>query len=83
VVRTLLISISEFKLTGIYRLPPDKVGMIVDSGHDFPGEIRERLLEYGEAMWMFREQPHCQTTRALNLYYGEHRECVSGQQRNP
>jgi len=51
--------------------------MIVDRGHDFPADIRRRLLEYGEAMWMFREQPHRPTTRALNLYYGEHRECVS------
>lgn len=55
-------------------LPPDKIGMVVDSGYDFPGKIQERLLEYGEGMWMFREQPHCQTTRALNLYYGEHRD---------
>lgn len=55
-------------------LPPNKIGMVVDRGHDFPGDIREKLLEYGEAMWMFREQFHRPTTRALNLYYGEHRD---------
>ena len=54
-------------------MPPNKIGMVVDRGHDFPEDIREKLLEYGEAMWMFREQFHRPTTRALNLYYGEHR----------
>lgn len=48
--------------------------MVVDKGYDFPDEIREKLLDYGEAMWMFRDQPQCLTTRALNLYYGDHRE---------
>ncbi len=50
--------------------------MVVDRGYDFPEEIREKLLAYGEAMWVFRDQPHRLTTRALNLYYGERRECV-------
>jgi len=54
--------------------PSCKVGMVVDRGFDFPGEVGEKLLAYGEEMWMFREQPHCRTTRALNLYYGEHRD---------
>lgn len=68
---------SWFPQTGLYernRLPPEKIGMVVDKGYDFPDEIREKLLDYGEAMWMFRDQPQTLTTRALNLYYGDHRE---------
>jgi len=47
--------------------------MIVDKGYDFPEAIEKRLLEYGKEMWMFREQPHLGTTRALNSYRGEYR----------
>jgi hypothetical protein len=48
--------------------------MIVDRGYDFPKEIEEKLLSYGEDMWLFRDQPGCPTTRALNSYYGDHRK---------
>lgn len=48
--------------------------MIVDSGHDFPKEIKEKLLGYGEDMWLFRNQPGCPTTRALNSYRGDYRK---------
>lgn len=75
-VRTLVIETARCNIEYNPRLPPNEIGMIVDRGHDFPADTRERLLEYGEAMWMFRDQPHRPTTRALNLYYGEHRECV-------
>ncbi|KAF8164977.1 Ribokinase-like protein [Crassisporium funariophilum] len=54
-------------------LPPDRLGMIVDRGHDFSPLIEAKLLEYGQEMWMFRDQPLCGTTRALNSYRGEHR----------
>ncbi|KAF8901708.1 Ribokinase-like protein [Gymnopilus junonius] len=52
-------------------LPPPQIGMIVDKGTDFPNSIHERLLRYGNEMWMFRDQPHCGTTRAINSYRGE------------
>ncbi|KAJ3556052.1 hypothetical protein NP233_g12066 [Leucocoprinus birnbaumii] len=55
-------------------LAPDNVGMIVDKGYDFPTEIQEEMLRYGEAMWAFREQPHHRTTRILNSFYGERTE---------
>ncbi|KAF5321091.1 hypothetical protein D9619_000958 [Psilocybe cf. subviscida] len=54
-------------------LPPNRLGMIIDEGHDFPSSIKEQLLRYGEDMWMFRKQPGRQTTRALNSYRGETR----------
>ncbi|PPQ95513.1 hypothetical protein CVT26_008541 [Gymnopilus dilepis] len=54
-------------------LPPSKIGMIVDKGSDFPEEIHQKLLQYGHEMWMFRDQPHRGTTRAVNSYRGEHR----------
>lgn len=47
--------------------------MIVDKGHDFPGLIEASLVRYGQEMWMFREQSHHATTRALNSYKGEDR----------
>jgi hypothetical protein len=50
------------------RLPAEKVGMVVDKGHDFPKDIEEKLIEYGRDMWLFREQPDRGTTRAINSY---------------
>ncbi|KAJ3824288.1 Ribokinase-like protein [Lentinula raphanica] len=54
-------------------LSPEQVGMIVDKGYDFPSEIEDKLKTYGEDMWFFRPQKEAQTTRALNLYAGDHR----------
>ncbi|TBU48442.1 Ribokinase-like protein [Dichomitus squalens] len=54
-------------------LPPSKVGMIVDRGHDFPGHIQEAFDAYGPDMWLYRDDPTRGTTRALNAYRGEHR----------
>ncbi|KAF7776378.1 hypothetical protein Agabi119p4_4771 [Agaricus bisporus var. burnettii] len=54
-------------------LPPGRIGMIVDKGYDFPKEIEEKLLGYGEDMWLFRDQPDHPTTRALNSYHGDYR----------
>lgn len=48
--------------------------MIVDKGYDFPKEIEEKLLGYGEEMWLFRDQPDHPTTRALNSYHGDYRK---------
>jgi len=54
-------------------LPPNKVGMIVDRGHDFPGDIQAALEHYGPDMWLFRDNPDAVTTRAVNIYQGDHR----------
>lgn len=58
---------------GTFRLPPNKVGMIVDRGHDFPGDIQTALEHYGPDMWLFRDNPDAVTTRAVNIYQGDHR----------
>ncbi|GAA5958664.1 hypothetical protein JCM8115_000317 [Rhodotorula mucilaginosa] len=55
-------------------LPPNRVGILVDRGYDWPKDLDEELAAYGSEMWVFREQPDHPTTRALNLYTGEHRE---------
>lgn len=55
------------------RLPPDKVGMIIDRGTDFPVHIQKKLDVYGQDMWLFRDHIDCGTTRALNSYKGEQR----------
>lgn len=54
-------------------LPAQEVGILVDRGYDWPKELEERLNSYGDAMWVYRDQPAHPTTRALNLYTGEHR----------
>jgi len=50
--------------------------MIVDKGVDFPQELDAALKTYGESMWFFRQEPGVTTTRGLNTYTGDHRECV-------
>ncbi|KAK2466525.1 hypothetical protein APHAL10511_002167 [Amanita phalloides] len=55
-------------------LSADKLGMVVDKGHDFPTNIYSALIGYGEEMWLFRNREDGITTRALNSYRGEHRE---------
>ncbi|KAF9485382.1 Ribokinase-like protein [Pholiota conissans] len=52
-------------------LPPTEIGMIVDRGYDFPTDIQQNLLNYGDEMWLFRDNPLRTTTRALNSYCGE------------
>ena len=54
-------------------LPANRVGILVDRGYDWPDDLDEELAAYGSEMWVFREQPDHPTTRALNLYTGEHR----------
>lgn len=54
-------------------LPANRVGILVDRGYDWPKDLDEELAAYGSEMWVFREQPDHPTTRALNLYTGEHR----------
>ena len=54
-------------------LPPNKIGMIVDRGSDFPPEIQKSLDAYGESMWLFRDDASRTTTRAVNSYRGDHR----------
>ncbi|BGP40466.1 hypothetical protein JCM10449v2_004428 [Rhodotorula kratochvilovae] len=55
-------------------LPPTRLGIVVDRGSDWPDKVEEELRAYGEEMWEFREKPGEPTTRALNLYTGEHRD---------
>jgi len=54
-------------------LDPTDVGIVVDRGHDFPSHIQTRLESYGSDMWLFRDNPTCGTTTALNHYRGDHR----------
>ncbi|CCA67241.1 hypothetical protein PIIN_01074 [Serendipita indica DSM 11827] len=42
-------------------------------GFDFQSSVLEQLSEYGRDMWIYREHADRGTTRALNLYRGEHR----------
>ncbi|KAJ7507564.1 Ribokinase-like protein [Mycena galericulata] len=51
-------------------LPPSQVGMIIDRGSDFPPSMESKLAEFGDDMWVYRNQP-AGTTRALNTYRGE------------
>ncbi|GAA5862695.1 hypothetical protein JCM8547_003515 [Rhodosporidiobolus lusitaniae] len=55
-------------------LPPTRVGILVDRGNDWPKEVEEELGQYGRKMWIMRDKPDEPTTRALNLYTGEHRD---------
>ena len=61
----------------IYRLPPSKIGMIVDRGSDFPLHVQQELHRYGENMWLFRDHPERKTTTAVNIYRGDYRGYVS------
>jgi len=47
--------------------------MIVDRGHDFPSDIQTALDHFGPDMWLFRDNPDAATTRAVNIYQGDHR----------
>lgn len=53
-------------------LSAQDIGMIVDKGADFSGDLEEKLLSFGKDMWYFRprEGP---TTRAVNKYIGQNR----------
>jgi len=55
----------------IHRLSPSKIGMIVDRGNDFPIHVQQELDLYGEKMWLFRDHPERETTRAVNIYHGD------------
>jgi hypothetical protein len=54
------------------RLQPSQVGMIIDRGSDFPPAMERTLAQFGEEMWLYRDQP-VGTTRALNTYRGDRR----------
>jgi hypothetical protein len=60
----------------LFRLPSDRLGMIIDKGHDFPQNFQKELEALGPEMWMMRDQPGRGTTRALNSYRGQHRRLV-------
>jgi hypothetical protein len=50
--------------------------MVVDQGHDFPPEVRDKLNTFGSDMWLYRQHDG-ETTRALNSYLGEVRGFVT------
>ncbi|OSX60360.1 hypothetical protein POSPLADRAFT_1147632 [Postia placenta MAD-698-R-SB12] len=54
-------------------LPAEKVGMIIDRGHDFPEDIQKKLDTYGTDTWLYRDDQQRVTTRALNSYRGDYR----------
>lgn len=67
-----LVQWSDHRLNS-HRLPPPKVGMIIDRGHDFPEHIQQALDAYGADIWLYRDDTSRSTTRAVNIYRGEHR----------
>lgn len=56
-------------------LPPDRCGMIIDRGEDFPEAFEKELNAYGEGMIWFRPRAG-KTTRAINIYSGGQIGCV-------
>ncbi|KAI0676919.1 Ribokinase-like protein [Trametes maxima] len=52
-------------------LSPSKVGVIIDRGNDFPPHIQNALDAFGTDMWLFRDDPSRETTKAINAYRGE------------
>ncbi|KAL8278719.1 hypothetical protein RQP46_008788 [Phenoliferia psychrophenolica] len=62
-------------------LPPTALGIVVDRGNDFPQAAQDELDKMGSQMWSFRQQDR-PTTRALNLYTGEHRDFKYLNERN-
>ncbi|GAA5925844.1 Mak32p [Sporobolomyces koalae] len=54
-------------------LPANRVGILVDRGTDWDPQVEDKLNEFGPAMWIFRDKDG-ETTKALNLYTGEHRD---------
>lgn len=55
-------------------LAPDRVGIVVDRGNDWRSmpDVETKLDEFGRAMWVYRDKEG-ETTKALNLYTGQHR----------
>jgi hypothetical protein len=67
-----------------YRLPPSSVLMTVDRGSDFSAKEQKAMdifarsngdLKGGHSLWRYRNRPEG-TTRAVNIYRGEHRGSV-------
>ncbi|GAA5893646.1 Mak32p [Sporobolomyces salmoneus] len=55
-------------------LPPTRVGILVDKGNDWEEmNVESKLNEFGKEMWIYRDKEG-ETTKALNLYTGEHRD---------
>lgn len=50
--------------------------MVIDRGNDFPRSIQTKLDSYGSDMWLFRDHSDIGTTRAMNIYKGDHRRLV-------
>ncbi|GAA6012021.1 hypothetical protein JCM11491_000138 [Sporobolomyces phaffii] len=54
-------------------LEPEQVGILVDRGHDWDPQVEAQLDAFGRSMWIYRDKAG-ETTKALNLYTGEHRD---------
>ena len=54
-------------------LRADQLCLIVDRGSDWDERVQRELEAFGKDMWLFRNNPEKPTTRALNLYTGQHR----------
>ncbi|PLW09874.1 hypothetical protein PCANC_07806 [Puccinia coronata f. sp. avenae] len=56
-------------------LSPDRIGMVIHRGLDFPAKIKEQLESYSPHLFTFLSDPaHPHTTRALNTYSNERRD---------
>lgn len=53
-------------------LRPNRIGILVDRGNDWDSRVEAKLNEFGKDMWIYRDKEG-ETTKALNLYTGEHR----------
>ncbi len=73
IANTDLVKVIVHRISTPTRLPAEKLGMILDRGHDFPEHIQEILDSYGKDMWLYRDDPTRGTTRAMNKYIGDHR----------
>ncbi|GAA5874591.1 hypothetical protein JCM16303_002914 [Sporobolomyces ruberrimus] len=54
-------------------LRPNRIGILVDRGNDWDSRVEAKLNEFGKDMWIYRDKEG-ETTKALNLYTGEHRD---------
>lgn len=62
--------LSSYRCT---RLAPSEIGLLVERGNDWSDDVQTKLDEFGTGMWYYRDKKDRPTTRALNLYTGEHR----------
>ena len=57
-------------------LPPERCGLIIDKGEDFPPAFEKQILSMGTDMTWFRPR-NGKTSRALNIYSGTRIGCAA------